>query len=228
MMQLRLGLDGSTRLLDAATLRGSARMRSAPPPRSPTAPTPFLERPTTTASATGSRRRTDRHQAPPTGQSLVEHRQVRLGAWIAADSSYAAVIMTRQADLPTSFVPSENLKASLERSFAPRWLATPRSYGGAVTVVPRLLYLVAFSAMFPFSASVVRVHSQMPRMRLYAITTTSLPGRAAPSASAARRLAAGPVSADGPRRRAPDTAAHHTRTHQGEPPCQCLWPARPR
>ena len=34
--------------------------------------------------------------------------------WIAADGKYAAVIMTRQADAPTAFVPSENLKASLD------------------------------------------------------------------------------------------------------------------
>ena len=33
--------------------------------------------------------------------------------WIAADGSYAGLIMTQQPDLPTSFVPSENLKAAL-------------------------------------------------------------------------------------------------------------------
>ena len=34
--------------------------------------------------------------------------------WIAADGSYAAIIMTRQADLPTSFLPSEALKSQID------------------------------------------------------------------------------------------------------------------
>ena len=34
--------------------------------------------------------------------------------WIAADGKYAALIMTQQADTPTAFVPSENLKAKLD------------------------------------------------------------------------------------------------------------------
>jgi len=34
--------------------------------------------------------------------------------WIAADGKYSALIMTQQADMPTAFIPSENLKAKLE------------------------------------------------------------------------------------------------------------------
>jgi CubicO group peptidase (beta-lactamase class C family) len=115
MMQLRLGLDGSTRLLDAASIAGQRADAFGPTTTIAYSAYTFLGK--AYHYGFGNWLETANGQAP--GPANPVNRWSSTGKfgwapWIAADSSYAAVIMTRQADLPTSFVPSENLKASLE------------------------------------------------------------------------------------------------------------------
>jgi CubicO group peptidase (beta-lactamase class C family) len=115
MMQLRQGVDGSTRLLDTASIAGQRADAFGPATTIAYSAYTFLGK--AYHYGFGNWLETANGQAPTPANPV--NRWSSTGKfgwapWIAADSSYAAVIMTRQADLPTSFVPSENLKATLE------------------------------------------------------------------------------------------------------------------
>jgi CubicO group peptidase (beta-lactamase class C family) len=115
MMQLRQGLDGSTRLLDATSV--SAQRADAFGASTTIAYSAYTFLGKVYHYGFGNWLETANGQAPaPTNPVNRWSSTGKLGwaPWIAADSRYAAVIMTRQADLPTSFVPSEILKATLE------------------------------------------------------------------------------------------------------------------
>jgi CubicO group peptidase (beta-lactamase class C family) len=127
MMQLRLGLDGSTRLLDAASIAAQRADAFGPSTAIAYSAYSFLGR--TYHYGFGNWLETANGQAP--GPTNPVNRWSSTGKfgwapWIAADSSYAAVIMTRQADLPTSFVPSENLKAALDPLIRTALASNPR------------------------------------------------------------------------------------------------------
>jgi hypothetical protein len=114
-MQLRQGLNGSLRYLLASSITGQRQDAFGP---------------TTTISFSaygflglqyhyglGQWLETANSQAPSSSNPV--NRWSSTGKfgwapWVAADSSYAALIMTQQADTPTSFVPSDNLKAQLD------------------------------------------------------------------------------------------------------------------
>jgi CubicO group peptidase (beta-lactamase class C family) len=127
MMQLRLGLDGSTRLLDAASIAAQRADAFGPSTAIAYSAYSFLGR--TYHYGFGNWLETANGQAP--GATNPVNRWSSTGKfgwapWIAADSGYAAVIMTRQADLPTSFVPSENLKAALDPLIRTALASNPR------------------------------------------------------------------------------------------------------
>jgi CubicO group peptidase (beta-lactamase class C family) len=115
MMQLRQGLGGNTRLLDAASI--AAQRADAFGPATTIAYSAYTFLGKAYHYGFGNWLETANGQAPSAANPV--NRWSSTGKfgwapWITADGTYAAVIMTRQADLPTSFVPSENLKATLE------------------------------------------------------------------------------------------------------------------
>lgn len=115
MMQLRQGLDGSVRLLDPASI--AAQRADAFGPMTTIAYSAYTFLGKEYHYGFGNWLETANGQAPSASNAV--NRWSSTGKfgwapWIAADGSYAGIIMTRQADLPTSFVPSENLKVTLE------------------------------------------------------------------------------------------------------------------
>jgi hypothetical protein len=115
MMQLRQGQDGSARLLDAATIAAQRADGFGPATTIDFSAYTFLGK--AYHYGFGNWLETANGQAPSATNPVSRWSSTgKFGwaPWVAADSSYAGVIMTRQADLPTSFVPSENLKAALE------------------------------------------------------------------------------------------------------------------
>jgi CubicO group peptidase (beta-lactamase class C family) len=116
MLQLRQGLDGSTRLLPQAAIQ--QQRQDAFGASTVIAYSPYvavLGRPY--HYGFGTWLETANGQAPSATNPV--NRWSSTGKfgwapWVAADGAYAALIMTQQADLPTSFVPSETLKAQLD------------------------------------------------------------------------------------------------------------------
>jgi len=115
MLQLRKGLDGSTRLLPQSGIdqqRLDGFQATTPITYSPFSA--LLGR--SYHYGFGNWLETANGQAPsPTNPVNRWSSTGKFGwaPWIESDSSYAALIMTQQADAPASFVPSENLKAQL-------------------------------------------------------------------------------------------------------------------
>lgn len=116
MLQLRQGLDGSTRLLPQATIQQQRQDAFG-------ASTGIVYSPYEAVLGRqyhygfGIWLETANGQAPSLTNPV--NRWSSTGKfgwapWVAADGAYAALIMTQQADLPTSFVPSETLKAQLD------------------------------------------------------------------------------------------------------------------
>ncbi len=115
MMQLRSGMDGSTRFLDAASIAAQHADAFGPSTTITHSAYGFLGK--KYHYGLGNWLETENGQAPTRDNPL--NRWSSTGKfgwapWIAADSKYAALIMTQQADTPTAFVPSENLKAKLD------------------------------------------------------------------------------------------------------------------
>jgi CubicO group peptidase (beta-lactamase class C family) len=115
MMQLRQGLDGSTRLLTTATI--AAQRADAFGPATTITYSPFALGGRTYHYGFGNWLETANGQAPSATNPVNRWSSTGLfgwAPWIAADSSYAGLIMTLQTNGPASFVPSETLKATLE------------------------------------------------------------------------------------------------------------------
>ena len=115
MMQLRLGVDGSTRFLDAATIAAQHADAFGPSTTITHSAYGFLGK--KYHYGLGNWLETENGQTPTRDNPI--NRWSSTGKfgwapWIAADGKYAALIMTQQADTPTAFVPSENLKAKLD------------------------------------------------------------------------------------------------------------------
>ena len=115
MMQLRSGMDGSTRFLDAASI--AAQHADAFGPSTPIAHSAYTFLGKKYHYGFGNWLETENGQEPsPDNPANRWSSTGKFGwaPWIAADGKYAALIMTQQADTPTAFVPSGNLKAKLE------------------------------------------------------------------------------------------------------------------
>jgi serine-type D-Ala-D-Ala carboxypeptidase/endopeptidase len=115
MMQLRSGMDGNTRFLAAKSI--AAQHADAFGPSTPIAHSPYRFFGKKYHYGLGNWLETANGQEP--GRDNPVNRWSSTGKfgwapWIAADGKYAALIMTQQADTPTAFVPSENLKAQLD------------------------------------------------------------------------------------------------------------------
>lgn len=115
MMQLREGVDGSNRLLSVATIQQQRADAFGPTTTIEYSAYTFLGK--AYHYGFGNWLETENGQAPSATNPV--NRWSSTGKfgwapWIAADSSYAGLIMTQQPDLPTSFVPSENLKTAME------------------------------------------------------------------------------------------------------------------
>lgn len=114
MLQLRQGLDGSNRLLAQATIQQQRADAFGPTTSIQYSAYTFLGK--AYHYGLGNWLETANGQAPTATNPV--NRWSSTGKfgwapWVAADSSYAGLIMTQQPDQPTSFVPSENLKATL-------------------------------------------------------------------------------------------------------------------
>lgn len=116
MMQLRQGLDGSNRLLTPTSI--AQQREDAFGPATTIRYSPYvLFRQKDFHYGFGNWLETADGAAP--GPSSAVSRWSSIGKfgwapWIAADGAYAAVIMTRQADTPTAFLPSDDLKNVLD------------------------------------------------------------------------------------------------------------------
>ena len=114
MMQLRQGLDGTNRLLAQSTISGQRVDAFGPTTTIAYSAYTFLAK--AYHYGFGNWLETANGQAPSALNPV--NRWSSTGKfgwapWIEADSTYAAIIMTQQANLPTSFVPSEELKATI-------------------------------------------------------------------------------------------------------------------
>ena len=114
MMQLRLGLDGSTRFLDAASIAAQHADAFGPSTTIIHSAYGFLGK--KYHYGLGNWLETENGQASTRDNPLNRWSSAGKFGWapIAADGKYAALIMTQQSDTPTAFVPSENLKAKLD------------------------------------------------------------------------------------------------------------------
>ena len=115
MLQLRQGLDGSNRLLAQASIQQQRADAFGPTTAVQYSAYTFLGK--AYHYGFGNWLETANGQAPSAVNPV--NRWSSTGKfgwapWVAADGSYAGLIMTQQPNLPTSFVPSENLKATLE------------------------------------------------------------------------------------------------------------------
>lgn len=116
MVQLRQGLDGSSRLLAQATIQRQRQDGFTPS-------TTIAYSPYKTVVwkdfhyGFGLWLETADGLAPSATNPVLRWSSTgKFGwaPWVAADSTYAGLIMTQQPDQPTSFVPSETLKSQLE------------------------------------------------------------------------------------------------------------------
>lgn len=116
MMQLRAGLDGTARLLSPASIAqqrtdgftATTTIRSSPY---------LLLRGYRYHYGMGNWLETANGAAPAAGNPVSAWSSAgKFGwlPWITADGRYAALIMTRQDDLPTAFLPSVDLQAQLD------------------------------------------------------------------------------------------------------------------
>jgi CubicO group peptidase (beta-lactamase class C family) len=115
MMQLRQGLDGSTRLLATATI--AAQRADGFGPATTITFSPYSAGGRTYHYGFGNWLETSNGQAPSASNPVNRWSSTGLfgwAPWVAADSSYAGLIMTLQTNVPASFLPSEALKATLE------------------------------------------------------------------------------------------------------------------
>ncbi len=115
MMQLRQGLEGGNRLLTAASIQEQRTDAFGPATTIAYSAYTFLGK--RYHYGFGNWLETANGEAPSSGNPV--NRWSSTGKfgwapWIAADGSYAGLIMTQQPDLPTSFVPSEDLKVALD------------------------------------------------------------------------------------------------------------------
>ena len=134
MLQLRQGLDGSTRLLTQATLQ--QQRQDAFGVGTTLVYSPYMAvQGKAFHYGFGNWLETANGLAPSATNPV--NRWSSTGKfgwapWVAADGTYAALIMTQQADLPASFVPSETLKAQLDPLIRTALAQSP----GVVRVVP--------------------------------------------------------------------------------------------
>lgn len=115
LMQLRSGVDGGKRFLDASTI--AAQRLDAFGSSTTIAYSAYTFLGKKYHYGFGNWLETDNGEAPTLINPVDRWSSTgKFGwaPWIAADGKYAALIMTRQADAPTAFVPSENLKVNLE------------------------------------------------------------------------------------------------------------------
>ncbi|MEO6362538.1 MAG: serine hydrolase [Caldimonas sp.] len=115
MMQLRQGMDGAKRLMTARSIEQQRADAFVPATTIQYSAYRFLGK--AYHYGLGNWLETANGQAPSLTNPV--NRWSSTGKfgwapWIAADSSYAGLIMTKQPNLPTSFVPSERLKTALE------------------------------------------------------------------------------------------------------------------
>lgn len=126
MMQLREGLDGSTRLLSAATIQQQRLDAFGPTTTIAYSAYTFLGK--RYHYGFGNWLETANGRDPSPTNPVNRWSSVgKFGwaPWIAADGRYAGLIMTQQPDLPTSFVPSDDLKAVLDPLIRTALATTP-------------------------------------------------------------------------------------------------------
>ena len=116
MLQLRQGLDGSNRLLAQATIQQQRQDGFGPSTLIAYSPYQVVQG-KAFHYGFGTWLETADGQPPTVGNPVIRWSSTgKFGwaPWIAADGTYAALIMTQQPDQATAFVPSELLKAQLD------------------------------------------------------------------------------------------------------------------